>query len=123
MPHSLVLDMPVKLGLPFVSTIRANSVDSKGELVDDMIDEVDRTLLIVPLIYLQRTYPSRIVNGCELVATDLPAVVGLQGEELDIDLDLVSRDSFGVAAGMDGSPTDVAGQWSDPIALERSIDT
>ena len=44
----LVLDVPVELGLPLVPTIRAHRMGSEREIVDHIVYEVDRALLVVP---------------------------------------------------------------------------
>lgn len=64
--------MPVELGLEFEPVVGADRVDAKGELLDDVVDEVDGVLLIVLLINLQRT-DARRVDGRILVALYLLA--------------------------------------------------
>ena len=53
MSDAFVFDVPVELSLPLVSAIGAHCVDAEWELVDDVVDEVDRALLVVPVIDLE----------------------------------------------------------------------
>ena len=47
MTDAFILDMPVKLSLEFVTIVGADFLDPKRELLDDMINEVDRVGLRV----------------------------------------------------------------------------
>jgi hypothetical protein len=74
MLHAVVFDVPVKPSLPFMATIRADGIDPEGEFGDHVVDEVDRACLVVAPIDLQRADSSGVVDGRELIATDLSAV-------------------------------------------------
>lgn len=52
MAYADVFQVPVELDLKFVAVIGANSIDPERELGDDVIHEVDRILLRMPLINL-----------------------------------------------------------------------
>ena len=106
-PHAEVLDVPVELRLPFMATIRSDGVDPKGKLLDHVIDEVDRALLIVPLVDLQRANSSSIIDGRELITADLAVVHSSQVEKLHVYLDLMARDPLGVAASVERSTTSI----------------
>ena len=121
MPDTLVLDMPMELGLPFMSPIRADRVNTEGELLDDVVDEVDRALLVVPLVDLQGADPRGVINGRVLIATDLAIIFRRQCQELHVYLDVMTRDLFSIAASMDGASADIARQGSDPVSLERTV--
>ena len=122
MPNAFVLDMPVELSLPLMPAIAANRVDAEGELLDDVVDEVDRALLVVFSIDLESADPRGVIDRRVLIATDLAVVLCHQGQELDVYLDLMARDLFGVATGMDGPPTDVSRKTADPVAFQRAVD-
>ena len=47
MKDAFILDMPVKLSLEFVTIVGVDFLDPKRELLDDMINEVDRVGLRV----------------------------------------------------------------------------
>ena len=74
MPDALVLDVPMELGLPLVPAIRAHRMDAERKFVDDVIDKIDRTLLVVPSVDLQGPNPRCVINGGVLIALDLAAV-------------------------------------------------
>ena len=122
MPDPLVFNMPVKPGLPLVAAITANGMDAERELLDDVVDEVDRTPLVVFLVDLQGANASGVIDGRVLITTDLLPGPRRQRQKLHVDLDVMARDLFGVAARVDGSPPDVARQRPDPVALERAVD-
>jgi hypothetical protein len=119
---TLVLDVPVELGLPLVPAIRAYRMDAERKFVDDVIDEVDRTLLVVPLVDLQGPNPCGVIDCGVLIAFDLAAVFLSKGQELHVYLYLMAWDLFGVAAGVDGSPTDISWQAADSVAFESAVD-
>ena len=121
-PDALVLDVPVELSLPLVTAIGADGVDAKWELLDDVVDEVDGAFLVVALVNLQCPDPCRIIDGCELVPADLSIIAGLQGQELDVYLDMVARNPLGIATGVNGSATDVSWKRPDPVSLECTVD-
>ena len=47
MPHALVFDMPVKPGLKLMPSVRSDRADPDGKLFDDVVHELDRTLLVM----------------------------------------------------------------------------
>ena len=75
MPDALVLDVPVEQGLPFMPSVSSYGVDTEGELLDDVINEVDRVLLRMASVDLQCPDPGRIVDRGVLIPTDSVAVI------------------------------------------------
>lgn len=61
--------MPMELGLELVTPIGSDRVDSEGELLDDVIDEVDGVRLGVAAIDLQGADTRSVIDGCVLIAT------------------------------------------------------
>ena len=47
MPHALVFNMPVKPRLKLMSPIRSDRADPEGKLFDDVVQELDRTSLVM----------------------------------------------------------------------------
>ena len=91
MAYTYVLQVPVEFGLEFVTVIGANSIDPEWELGDDVIHEVDRILLRMPLINLQGANAGRIIDCRVLEIPDLAAFLSLEIEEFHIDLYVVPR--------------------------------
>lgn len=60
--------MPVKLGLELMPVVGANGMDTKRKLADEVVDERDGILLIMPLVDFERADPSGVVDGRVLVA-------------------------------------------------------
>ena len=121
MPDALILDVPVEQGLPFMSPIGTDRVDAEGELLDHVVDEVDRVLLIVPWVDLQGADPRGVIDGRVLIAADLAIVFRLQRQELHIHLDLMIRHLFGVAARVDRATPHIARQGPYPIPFDSSV--
>ena len=113
----------MELSLPLMPAVCANRVDTEGDFLNYVVGEIDRTLLVVLLIYLQSSDSGCVINCCELIAADPSVIVCLQGQELDIDLDVVAGNSFGVATSVNGSAAYLARQRTDPVALECTINT
>ena len=105
-----------------MATIGPDGVDSKGELLDDVIDEVDRALLVASRVDHEGADSRSVVDGRELVAADPAIVVGSQIQELHVYLDLMARDFLGISARVDRASADIARQGTDAIAFERAID-
>ena len=95
--------MPMKLRLELVAAVSTNLLDTKREFFNDMIDEVNRIFLSMPVIDLQRPYASRIINCGVLIAFDLGAIVTFESQKLNVYLDRVSRHLFIVSPGVHGA--------------------
>jgi hypothetical protein len=60
---AFIFDMPVKLGLEFVTIVGAGFLDTERNFLDDMINEVDCVCLRVFSVNFERPSPSRIVDS------------------------------------------------------------
>jgi len=60
-PNAFILDVPLELSLELVTAIRADRVNAKGELLDDVVDELDCVHLVVPVVDLQCSHPSCVI--------------------------------------------------------------
>nr|WP_228073899.1 hypothetical protein [Kordiimonas pumila] len=69
--------------------------------MDNVINEVDRTLLRVTRIDLQGSNTRCIINGCILVPLDLAATSPFEYQKLNIHLNVVARHPFLISFGMD----------------------
>ncbi len=97
--HARVGDVPVEERLELVAAIGSDRLDSKRELLHDVIDKVDGVRLRVTLVDLQRPHPRRVIDGRVRVASNRRALFPLQGQELDVDLHVMARDLLLVAFG------------------------
>ena len=70
--------MPMEQGLKLVSPISTNGVDSKGKLLDHIVNEVNGVLLSMTFIDFQGPYPRGVVDGRVREPTDLTALGSLQ---------------------------------------------
>ena len=119
---ALVLDVPVELRLELMTVVGPDLPDSKWELIDDVVDEIDGARLGMLLVDLERPHSRYVINGCELEAPDLLAVIAPKRQELDVHLDVVARNLFVVAFGVDLPHSGAARQPVDAIALEHPGD-
>ncbi len=62
-PNAFVFDVPVKLGLELVPPVSSDTLHTKRERFQYMIDECDRVLLRVARIDLQGPDSGCVVNG------------------------------------------------------------
>lgn len=122
MSNSAVLDVPMKLGLELMAVVGADGVDPERKLFHDVVHKVDRTRLCVAQIDFQRANSRGIVNGGVLEPLDRPSPRTDEFEELDVDLDMVTRDLFFISHRGDGSNGSVFRQAVHPVAPEDVID-
>lgn len=117
MPDSLVFHMPMELGLPLMSTVRAYRMDAKRKLFHHIVNKIDRAALIVLLIDFQSPDPSGIIDSRVLIATKLLTILLYQGQELDVDLDLVPGNLLGVAVSVKSAAADVSRKGANAISF------
>ena len=80
--YPLVLDVPMELGLEFMAIVGSNFSDPEGELVDDIVDEVDGVGLGVFPVDLEGPHAGCIIDSCELETPYLLAALPPEGQEL-----------------------------------------
>ena len=100
MTDALILDMPVELGLEFMTVICTDFTDPERDLGDDVVDEGDGIGLGVAAIDLERPNAGGIIDGGVLVALGRLAVFSGECQELDVELDLVAGDLLLIALGV-----------------------
>lgn len=124
MPDALILDVPVEQGLPFMSPIGTDRVDAEGEMLPDVVNEIDRIGLSVTPIDSQSTNTRSIVDGRVLIAYDFPAPSIAEDQELHVYLDMMSRHLFLIATiAWDGSVSLVLWEPIETMATQDAIDT
>ena len=77
MPYPLVFNVPVEQRLELVTPIGPDRVNPKRELLDSLVNEIDRARLVVTPVNLESYDPCGIVDGRVLEATDFGAVSSL----------------------------------------------
>lgn len=101
MTDALVLDVPVKLGLELVPVVRPHLAETEWEALDDVVEEVDGICLGVPAVDLKGPDAGGVIDGGVLIAFDRLSVFSPEDQELDVNLDLVTRNLLLVASGVD----------------------
>ena len=119
--HTQVRDVPVEERLELVATVGSDGANPEGELVNDIVDEVDRVGLGVAAIHLQRSDSRRIVDGGVLIPPHRAALFPLQGQKLDVYLYVVPGDPLLVAVRVHGTPTHSIGESVEPMPLTDPI--
>ena len=87
-------------GLELMAIVGPHLANPEGESGNDVVDEGDRIGLGVLVVDLERSDAGVIINGGVLVALDRFAVFSLKGQELDVDLDLVTGNLLPIVMGV-----------------------
>jgi len=95
-----VFDMPMEFGLELVAVICPNFTDAKRELLDNVINEVDRACLRVFLINLESTDSGCVIDGSELKSAHFLASFSFEGQKLNVHLDVMAGYRFLIALGV-----------------------
>ena len=90
MADALDLNMPVEFELELMAIVGSNFPCPEGELVDDIVDEVDGTCLSVALLDLHGPEMGRIIDGCKLIALELLPLFSRECLELDVHLNVMT---------------------------------
>ena len=105
-----------------MAIVGANFFNAEGELGYHVVDEGDRAGLVVALIDFEGPDTRGIIDGRVLVTLDGLIVFVFEGQELDINLNLVARNLLLIPDGMDFAQPGATWQPADPIALENAVD-
>ena len=84
----------MELGLKLMAIVSSNFADAEGESFDDMVYESNGADLGVALIDFKSPDASRIIDGRVLIAFDRFVVFVLEGQELNINLNMMARNLF-----------------------------
>lgn len=120
---SLVLDMPMKLGLKLMADVGSNLLNAKWELRNDVVNKIDGVCLRATLVDFQSSHTRCIINRGILVAFNISAAFPFEYQELHVHLDMVARHLFVVALCMHLSHARATGKAVQTIAFEDAIDT
>ena len=74
------------------------------------------------LVDLQSPNAGCVIDCGVLVALDHAATFSLEDEELDVDLDMMTRDLFLVTLGVNGSRSGFARKTAQAVAPQNAID-
>lgn len=113
--------MLVEVSLELMTAIGTNRVDSEREFLDDMVNEIDRILLGMSLVYLQRSNTGCIVDSGVLETTDSLSFSILKPQELDINLDMMAGNCLGVTLGVNCSTRSRPRQTIHPVTGENAV--
>ena len=121
-PDSEVFDMPMELGLELVTVVGSHLANAEREYFDDVVNKPDRVCLSVFLVNLERPDSRCIINCCVLETTDFFAIFSFEGQELYVDLYMVSWNLFLIALGVQFPHSRASGQTVEAVALEDAVD-
>lgn len=120
--NAFVFNMPMEFGLEFVAIVSPNFANAERELLNDMINEVDRVCLRVLFVDLKCPDTCRIVDRCVLEPAHHLAVVPLKGQELDVYLDVVTWNLLLISLGVKLSHASASGRSIEAVAPENAVD-
>jgi len=72
----------MEFGLELMSVVGSDLADTERELLNNMVDEVDRADLRVFLVDFERSNPRRIIDGGELETTNFLTMITFKRQEL-----------------------------------------
>ena len=121
MSDSLVLDVPMEFSLELVPVVCSDFTNAEGELFNDMVDEGDSAGLGVAIVDFECSDARGIIDSRVLIAFDGLVVFARESQELNINLDLMTRHLFLVALGVNFAQPRAAREPADAIALEDAI--
>ena len=101
MTKAFVFAVPVKRGLKLMAIVSSNVADAEGESCDAMVDEGNGVGLGVTLIDFKSSDARCIVAGRGLVTLDRFVVFVLEGQKLNINLNVMARNLLLISDGMD----------------------
>jgi hypothetical protein len=87
--------MPVELGLKFRAVVGLDLLDDEGQLLEHVVDELDRGLLVEAVLDAKYPNPRAVIDGGELIVAFLAAAK--RSDELHVDLNLVARERLLIA--------------------------
>tara|TARA_R110001592_G_scaffold197769_3_gene445788 strand:- start:5541 stop:6158 length:618 start_codon:yes stop_codon:yes gene_type:complete len=112
----------VKLGLKFVTVVCSDFLNAKRELLNDMINKVNRVSLCMFGVNFECSDPGRIVDRSILEASGFLPLLSYESQELNVHLNMMPRDLFVVAFCVDLAHTRTAGKPVDAMTFQHSRD-
>ena len=95
----------------------------KGELFDDVFDEVDGIGLVVTAVDFKSPDAGCIIDCGVLIALCHAATFAFEDQELDVDLDMMARNLFLIPLCVNGPRSGFAGKTAQAVAPQNAIDT
>jgi len=122
-PHTLILDMPMKLGLKLMAAICSDRMNTEREFLNHMIYKLNGIYLVVAWVDFQRPDPGCIIYCRILKTSDSMALKVPQRDKFDINLDVVAWDFFGISSSVNSPTWRTLRQASHTVSNQSAIDT
>lgn len=100
--------MPMKLRLKLMAIIRPHFTNAEREFFDDVVNEINRVCLRVFFIDFEGADPGCIINRCVLETAYFLTAFSIEGQELNVDLDMMAPLSWFASKPLPGSGTPVS---------------
>lgn len=120
-PDPEIFDMPMELGLEFVTIIRAHLANAKRELFDDVVNEVDRVCLRMLLVDLEGANSGCIIDRRVLEPADLFAAFSFEGQKLNVHLNVMSWHLLLITFSVQLAHSCTSGQPVKAVSLEDAV--
>ena len=112
--------MPVELGLELMAIVRPDLAEAERKLFDDVIREIDGVGLGVLFLDLQGANARCIIDGCVLETTYLLTFFTDESQKLNIHLNVMTRDLFLIALGMNLAHAGTARKTVHPVPTQNT---
>ncbi len=121
-PDPEIFDMPMEFGLNFVTVVGPHLANAELELFDNVVNEVDGVCLRMLLVDLESANSGCIVDRCVLEPTDLFASFSIEGQKLNIDLNVMPWHLLLIAFGVQLAHSCASGQTVKAVTLKDPVD-
>jgi hypothetical protein len=123
MSQAPFFDMPVKVHLKIMPSVRSDGPDPEGKRLGHVVQELDRTLLVMFGIDLEYPHSRRIIDGSVLVPSHGPSLSIFHLRKLHIDLNLVFGNRFGIPLSVQSTSGRCLGQSLYSMRFQDSAHT
>ena len=120
--HAQVSHVPVEERLELVAAIGADRSDPERELLDHVVDEVDRIRLSVAVIDLECTNSRGVVDRRVLITPNGRSLLSRKSQELHVYLHVMARNLLLVPVRVHGTSPNSIRKFRHAVALADPID-
>ena len=121
-PDPEIFNMPMELGLEFVTIIRTDFTNAEWKLFDDVVNKVNRICLGMLLVDLEGANSGCIVDRRILEPADLFAAFPYECQKLNVHLNVMPWHLLLIAFGVQLAHSCASGQTVKAVTLKDTVD-
>ena len=121
MADTQIRQVPVEFSLELMAVVSTHGINTKGKPGDNIVNKIDRALLIVFSVDLECPYTGGVINSRKLKKPNQATIFRPQLQEFDIHLDMMSGDLLLIAMSQYSSFPGIPGKPVHSISLEDVI--